>query len=111
MSASLYLLQLRFQFFIAVGNLIRKQREIAAENNMRSETDNWLRLAALQQTFEQALEGKLTLREGALVDRSQHFACFNQRHDLLKEIGSDNLHLAEEIQFFQRLEDGRAVLR
>jgi hypothetical protein len=41
--AGLYLRQLNFPFFIAVGNLIRKERKIAAKNDMRSEEDNWRR--------------------------------------------------------------------
>ncbi len=76
---------------------------------MRSKTDDRLRFASLQQTLEQALEGELALREGALVHRSQHFARLNHGHNLLKEISSDNLHFAQKIQFFQRFEYRGAV--
>src|ERR1700744_1406685 len=107
--AGLCVLQFRLEFVVVAGDLAGKQRKVAAENNMRGQANQRLWFASFDQAFEQALKSKFSLGKWALIHGSEYLAIFNQRYDLLKQIGSNNLHLTQEPEFFQRFKHGHAI--
>src|ERR1700728_815279 len=89
--------QLGFKFFVGVGDLSGKQRQITAKDNMRRETHSRLRFIVTEKILDQRLESYLALGMRALVHGRQHFAKLNKRHQLLEEIGRDDLNLSQKI--------------
>ena len=54
---------------VGAGDLIQKQTQVAAQNNVRSELGRGRRLYTLNQKSNECLQGDLALREWPLVDR------------------------------------------
>src|SRR5580658_6272889 len=91
------------------GKAAKKQREIAAQNNVRSKTVSLDRLVLIHQVSNQRFEGHFALGIRTLIKSRQHLPRLQQRHEFLKEIRGDNLHPPQKLLFFESAQNRQAV--
>lgn len=78
---------------------------------MRCETNHRRGFLVFEQMRDEALKRDLSLCEWPLVEGRKNFTSFDQRHQLLKEIGRHYLNLSKHALFFESLEDWDTVCR
>ncbi len=68
-----------------VVQAIGEEWKVAAEDNMGRETNHGRDLLFFVQICDQALEGDLSLREGALIEGREDLSRLDQRNQFLEE--------------------------
>src|SRR5947207_802349 len=95
--------------FFTFLKIAGEERQIAAENNVGSQTRRHIGSRCLHKIAQKKLKRGLSLGERPLIECGEHLSGLDIRQQLGKQIGGDDLDLAEQMLLLERPEYGDAV--
>src|SRR5579862_2347725 len=86
-----------------------EEMKVAAQDDVRGQACDRLRLKTFHQVPAQGFERELALRKWALIEGGQNLPRFDERHKVSKQVGCDQFDLPPHSVFVDGAENGNTV--